>query len=228
MARAGSPAAVRSWRSFWRRKGGIFAEIERVGDDALDAAHGGEAADLRDVGGLGGPGGQGAGAGGDDLDEAGDGGGGAAGAVGEQFFQHGAVGRGKVAVGLREVDKFGADGAHGEAGALQILQEFLQAERREGRRAAENQHGGKGATLANIAGAVKGREIRSVSRAPAAKNRHKTRGAEKAVDHSGALPEIAPFPMSRDAHTPFPGHATTADRSANGGRPDLGASLVHV
>ena len=49
-----------------------IADVDRVGDDALDALHGGEAADVGDVGGLGGPGGDRAGTGGDDLDEAGD------------------------------------------------------------------------------------------------------------------------------------------------------------
>ena len=124
-------------------EGGVV-DVEGELDHALDAAHGGEAAEVGDVGGLGRPRGDGARAGGDDLDEAGDGGQGAAGAVGEEFFQHGLAFGGQGGGVGGEFDQMGEPGGEGpdrEAGGGEVGAKFFQAERREGGGAAEDQHG---------------------------------------------------------------------------------------
>ena len=53
----------------------------------------------------------------------------------------GALVGGEVGGGLDDVDELGADGANGQLGGGEILQELGEAEGGEGRRAAEDQHG---------------------------------------------------------------------------------------
>ena len=124
------------------------------------------------------------------MDEAGDGGGGAPGAVGEEFFEDGVLGGGEGAGGepragggeFGEVHELGGHGADREAGGDEVVEEFLQAEGREGRRAAENQHSRERGMLPNSAGASRSGKVMS--------GRHKTRAAEKAVDHSRGVFEM--------------------------------------
>jgi hypothetical protein len=80
---------------------------------------------------------------------------GAARPVSQEFFQDDALGRGQFSRQLDDVDKLGIDGAGGETGSGEILEELLDAKLGKGRRAAKDQHGRGGRTLANIAGAVK-------------------------------------------------------------------------
>ena len=116
-----------------RERRGGFTDIDGVGDDAFDALDGREPAGVGDVGGLGGPGGNGAGARGDDLDDAVDPGGITVGTVGEQLVEHAALGGGQFADHLDHMDKLGVESAGGQASGGEILQEFGEAERGEGR-----------------------------------------------------------------------------------------------
>ena len=119
------------------------AEIDSVGDDAFDALDINEAADVGDVGGFGGPRGNGAGAGGDNLREAGDGDGAAPRTVGEEFFEDLAMGGGEVVGQLRDVDELGGNGARGQTGGDEVVEQFVKTETGEGGGAAEDQHGQK-------------------------------------------------------------------------------------
>ena len=66
---------------------------------------------------------------------------GAARTVGQEFFQDDAFSCVQLSRQFDDVDKLGIDGAGGEAGSGEVLEEFLEAKLGEGRRAAEDQHG---------------------------------------------------------------------------------------
>ena len=166
---------------------GIEFDLER--DDALDASHVGKAADMGDVRRLGGPGGKRAGARSDDLKDAVDGGGGAGGAVGEQFFEDNLFGGGQFRRQVGDMHERGAESTHGQSGDGEVLEKFLNAKRREGRRAGEDQHGRETGTFANPANTVKWAEL--------FRDRRFDASFEKAVDHSGRLFEISRFPTNR-------------------------------
>ena len=112
------------------RNGG--AEIDGVGDDAFDALDRREPADVGDIGGLRGPRRNRAGAGGDELHESSDGCRGAARAVGEEFFKDALLVGGECGGEFGDVYEVGAHGAGGEAGGDQVVEKFLDPERREG------------------------------------------------------------------------------------------------
>jgi len=116
------------------------AEVDPVGDGALDAFNFFEAADARDVGGFRGPGRDGARSGRDDLEEALGLVGFAVGTVGQQLFQNGALFGGELGGELGDMDERGGDVLDGEAGGLEVLDELLRAEVGEGGSAAEDKH----------------------------------------------------------------------------------------
>ena len=79
---------------------------------------------------------------------------GAARPVSQEFFQDDVLSCVQLCGHLDDVDKLGIDGAGGETGSGEVLEELLEAELREGRRAAEDQHG-RSQILINPGSAVK-------------------------------------------------------------------------
>ena len=118
----------------WRKRetGGGFAEVDGEGDDAFDALDGGKPAEVGDIGGFRGPRRNRARAGRDDLHEAGDGRSGAPWAVSEEFFEDELVLGGEGGGQFGDVHELGAQRADGKTGGDQIVEQFLESERREG------------------------------------------------------------------------------------------------
>ncbi len=118
-----------------------LTRLDAIFDAALDATHGGEAADVRDVGGLARPGRSGADARHDEQRRAGARGRrGVTRAVGQQLAQDAEFRGIQLARGVDEVDETRGDGGDRRLDRPQGFEDLRDAERRVGRSAGELQH----------------------------------------------------------------------------------------